>query len=556
MSNKQNLTKSGQLPYSYHTFLFAFYIEGDIDFRKTVDEKWKKDSIRKGKDVYEDRLNYQAFQYFTPEARRLMFGSTEENDNYTIHRFIYDIEKIPDPSYTISKTLEEYKDNKPIRWFEEYRLSIDNIKATVFQNQIVILQFDLENHDPKHQDLDSVKRINEYGRRINLPYICEEGSVHSLVADSISILGKTVEYSSFGAKALGKFLSSDDNINIVPPVLELIYELLPKEQREKVKINPVIDDRMFVCCLVRDDKLTKKYKSIIKEDEDSIPIVGKDIYTDRVISNELYSFAFIDAKDSTCQSPEMREEILKRCIYSRWRDEGTIYAVTHHSLVCLTGEADFLKFSVINPFLTEYVIMASGVLLQRATLMRLSDKCSEISFRTDMNKKEQKELIDDIKCLKRDYVYAQNNIFLSQFTAQEQGIEIYDMMRNEMYINDSLKDLNNKVNGIYDYTTESAESEENELLNMLTRIGLPLAFMQVFSVILSFNFFSEKSSWQQIGGLGAIISICVFLAWFIFLMHNAYKSSSKKTLLRVIAIVSLMIFLALSLSFLICKSII
>lgn len=115
---------------------------------------------------------------------------------------------------------------------------------------------------------------------------------------------------------------------------------------------------------------------IQKKEGEPISIVGEDIYSDRELANKIYSFAYIDADDSSCQSPEMRQELLKRCVYSRWRDWGTIDVITHHSLVRVTGEWEGLTASVITPFLTQYVTMAAGALLQRATLMTLSKECA------------------------------------------------------------------------------------------------------------------------------------------------------------------------------------
>ena len=491
MDNK--LVQTDKLAYSYHTFLLAFSFDDNCQFHpQDKIGNWEKDSLRNINDRGERIMNYKTYQYFTPEARKLMF-----NDDKIV-RYKYNIPEDADRGYVIRKTLEKEDENnkdKRIRYSEEYRLTIDNIRVTVFNNRIAIMQFELENHDPKHQKLEFVKRINEYGRRINLPYIAGGDDVHELVADSVSILGDEVKFSCFGEKALEDFRTKSDNQNIIPPIMNLIRELFP-DITDKTKFIPVIDDRMFVCCLVRDDEFSDKAKSLIKTDDDPIPTVGRDIYTDRELSNEIYSFAYIDADDSSCQSLEMRAELLKRCIYSRWRDWGTFDVVTHHSFVRVTGTSDSIKDSVIYPFLTQYITMAAGVLLQRATLMKLSAECAEISdeyFENNQNKQRKKnsELDKRIRRLKRDYVYAQNNIFLNQFTAQEQGIDEFDMLRNEMYVEDLLKSLDDKVNGIYDFSKENAEDEENRLLNTLTEFGVPLAIMQVLTVIISFASFEK-----------------------------------------------------------------
>lgn len=522
-----NSTNTDILPYSYHTFMLAFRFNCEFHESDKLGN-WEKDSLREPGESKEAMLNYQTYQYFTPEARRLMFNEGG------INRYKYHIPENADRSFVIRKTTEsdekDQKTGKKLRKLDEYRLSVDNIRVTVFHNDIAIIQFELENH--AHRDLDSVKCINEYGRRINLPYLVTDGALHSLVADSVSILGNEVNFSCFGEKALKDFRGNDDRQNIIPPIMSLIYELLPGRD-EKMEITPVIDDRMFVCCLVRDNSLGDEVKSVSKKEGEPIPIVGKDIYRDSKLSNKIYSFAFIDAGDSSCQSPEMRETLLKRCIYSRWRDYGTIDVITHHSFVRVTGEDNDLTAITINPFLTQYITMAAGVLLQRATLMKLSKECADISsdyFGKNQSKKSDSELDDRIRKLKRDYVYAQNNIFLNQFTVQEQGIDEFDMLRKEMYITDSLKALNHKVNGIYDFITENAEDKENSLLNILTLFGLPLSLMQVFLVIVSFSFFDAENPMKlplEIVLFIAISVVCVCISVIFFIIYKSRYSRKQ-----------------------------
>ena len=510
------MDKNNNLPYSYHTFLLAFYFDCDFTYDEGNHGKWVEDSLRDGMGGKELRINYQTYQYFTPEARNLMFNVE------SIKRLRYNIPENSDREYIIKKAEKDDKGNKTDRIIV-YRLRIDNIRATVFKNNIAILQFELENYDEDHCDIDSVKQINEYGRRINVPFIVDDDVAHPLVADSISIMGNEVEMSSFGKNSLKRFESKDislQNTDIIPPIMNMIRELLPNSTDE-TKISSVIDDRMFVCCLVRDEDFSNEVKSLREKKDEPIPIVGKDIYSDRELSNKIYSFAYIDAGDSSCQSPEMREALLRRCVYSRWRDWGTIDVITHHSLVRITGDWDGLIASVINPFLTQYVTMAVGVLLQRATLMILSQECADISskyFHDGKTNKENKELNKRIKKLKSNYVRAQNNIFLTQFTVQEQGIDEFDMMRNEMYINDMLKNLSHKVNGIYDYTTEYAEETENEILNLITRIGLPLAAINLAFDIISAIFLDSTDLvlklFHMLVALG-LVGVCAGIAVFV-----------------------------------------
>ena len=413
--------------YSYHTFLLAFHYDGDN--KPAENGNWKKDDLmdfsKSNITDEEKRLNYQRIQYFTPEARSLLF----DKENH----FVYDLSG-KEATYKIVKEQTEYV------------LDVNSIRAILFEGNIGVLIIELEN--TKYQSIEDVNKINEYGRRINLPYIGKEGEPHALVANKITFLGETEDFVQ-----KGKDILSQDNIDdlkdgyIMKPVEKLLDELLPQHG----KIVPVLDDRMFVCCMVRDSKLSNELSS------------GKDIYLDRELSQKIYALSFIDANGASCKSVEMREEILKRCIDSRWRDWGTIDVITHHSLIRITGgvEVDIVD-SVVNPFLIQYVYLAIGALVQRATILSLSAESAEISNKYLLNDFSE-ELNNELKNLKKKYVYAQNNIFLHELTVQEQGVEEFDMLKNELYIDNSLENLNNKIDGLYGYVKEYSDDKRARL---------------------------------------------------------------------------------------------
>ena len=411
--------------YSYHTFLLAFHYDGDN--KPSENGSWTKYDLldfSKMNDDTEKKLNYQRIQYFTPEARELLFAKDSH--------FIYDLSG-KDCTYKIVKENTEYV------------LDVNAVRAILFEGNIGVLMIELEN--TKYQSIEAVNKINEYGRRINLPYI-GNGTSHALVANKITFLGETEDF-----VAKGNDIISRDNIDdlkdgyIMKPVEKLLDELLPQHG----KIIPVLDDRMFVCCMVRDSKLSNELSS------------GKDIYLDRELSQKIYALSFIDADGASCQSVEMREEILKRCIDSRWRDWGTIDVITHHSLIRITGgvEVDIVD-SVVNPFLIQYVYLAIGALVQRATILSLSAESAEISEEYS-NDGFSGELDKKLRKLKKKYVYAQNNIFLHELTVQEQGVEEFDMLKNELYIDNSLENLNNKIDGLYGYVKEYSDDKRARL---------------------------------------------------------------------------------------------
>lgn len=524
---------------SYHSFLLPFYSKSG-ELHAALSDQWDKDTLTDtqiSSKKEERKLDYATAQYFTPEAQRLLFSS-ESSYRYQL--------KGKDQFYEIEKDSVKY------------RLLVKKITVTVFDKNIGVLALHTEFH-LKHQELGlrkmisdsedrnkallgAVRAINEHGRRINLPYLGTSGPdengeyaySHSLVADTISLFGEREDFAAMskelylgtgGYPMIGTGGSPMSGY-IMKPISGLLRSLFP--QNDPV---PVIDDRMYVCCLVDNKELSDRIKRASAEFRESkpcedsqcaAPVAQRDLFTDPELSEAIYAICFIDKDEASC-GLEMRENILRRCVYNRWQQEGTIDVVTHHSFVRIVGDApDY----VIAPFVTQYVYMAIGALMQRAEILWLSNKSAEISreyFKlSDTDKSTDNDGVNDrLTELKRRYVYAQNNIFLVQLTVQEQGVEEFEMLKNELYVGRSLKKLDGSINGIYEFTREYAEIEENDLLSKIAKIGLPLALIQALSVITSFAVISETETgphWMTLLiqlGVFAVIGVIslLFLKW-------------------------------------------
>ncbi|MBQ7792516.1 MAG: hypothetical protein IJ367_03375, partial [Clostridia bacterium] len=239
--------------YSYHTFYFPFVWDhaGKIDYEeylKTLElGNWKNISV---KDFSEIRGNavadYAAIQYYTDAARKSVFGW--KSDFMRCYQYdsngsssIYHIEK--------SETTWE--------------LSITRIQLKIYNTGIGILCFETANHTAK--TLTDVKAINEYGRRIYPPYFGVNGCERC--ADKLGIC--------IGEKSIVSDISTRIPTSEQDCIPEFILELLPKN----FPIQPAIDDRMFVACLVNDAKAYEKLMAF---------------ETDSKASESLYELIFVD----------------------------------------------------------------------------------------------------------------------------------------------------------------------------------------------------------------------------------------------------------------------
>lgn len=561
------------LPYSYHTFIFPFvWNNGGTtsldDFNQCIDEEyWKPCDWEDGKippyrgKNEDDDINkrardkfftdYQAYQYFMPNARNLLYhcDATEpvvNNYDFTIKGEPLVIESsegkcVSNAKYIIIKRTE----NNNIWHFTKYTLQINAIRMRIFNSGVGILKLETEFHGDKELDgkiVDYTKTgtkervfdfnaINEYGRRINLPYIgdMKEGQeypAHALVADSVEVWLKDgdVELKEDFTKTIIR-MNSEENPFKMDKTLSLTYigkhiknlidigngrgvtSKRDGNTRDDIYIYPIIDDRMYVCAMMRNNIVSENIKIKNENDDDYA------IYSDNELSQTIYKMGFIE-NGCSCQSSVMRHDILKRCVYDRWIDWGTIDIITHHSTVRITGEDEDIVASVINPFLLQYIQMAEIALVQRATILALFDRIDNAT--AGISKKSIDEsAYRKIREIQRDYVKAQNQIFLGDVTVQEQGVEEFRMMLDELYLDRTTQELDEQIKDAFALATDYVDRSTNKRLNFITVVG---AFFAVVTIIFDFitGLTSEaKPVFIIVAGLAGIVGISAYVGYLL-----------------------------------------
>ncbi len=474
------------IPCSYHTFLLPFEYSGAVsaDCKKKSGNTITETKISSGEKYVTD---YATFQYFTPEARKLLFGAEYD--------YCYRPEMLENEVYVIEK--KEGKDH-PAKTFS---LPVTAVRVLMHSNGVGLFMLSAENHD--YPDLNDIAWINEYGRRISIPFLSD--APHDLVAEKISLLGKTVDFEKLSKEYISSAHTPDGDI--IEPVRAVIEEFIGNDG----VIKPIIDDRMFVCCLIRNDTFSQTLKE-------------GGLFS----SEEVYRLAFVDANWASCPSERKRREILERCINDRWAAYGTADVITHHSIFRFTGESEEIMNSVVNSFNNMYVQLAAGALLQRASIMHFSNKCAQLSKQINGSLNTKKgitaPLKREIEKLNAEFVDAENCIFLDQLSAQEQGIEEFDMLRRELYIDTSLEALRQKVKALYDLAHIYTEQEENNMLNFIAYLGIPLTFAEIVRSIAEAAS-PEAGVWWHI--LWAIVGAAAGLGIFALAKPLIHKIKNK-----------------------------
>ena len=366
-------------PFSVHTFYFVFSYSDKEEFIKNISNTdagyWKEQNS-----VYENEKlsDYQAYQYFYPQAREIL-GISRADEGGATDTKIYASKLVKHPADSApdehSKIIITYKEEDKEKNIE---LILDDIHLFLFDNQIGIVSYEAEYYSEDRKDWEqnvrTIKYINEYFRRIFPEYIAkstesEEKYFCALqpLAVELKNLNTTFnegciseKYSGSDSTVYEKYLKKKNSLS------PIVYNLFG-ENEEGCNINPILDDRMFVCSII----CSSGYSEYLMNNNGE-----KYAYEfDENVGRDVYELIMIDKAGGCCvQDQNMRNQDLDKALYRRWMGWKTLHAITNYSMVCVTGDMDAVLDGVVNPFLRLYTRMAMIVLLQRASLIKFKNE--------------------------------------------------------------------------------------------------------------------------------------------------------------------------------------
>jgi len=485
---------------SIHMFAWSFYIKdnekefSEMDsFRKKLEEKgWVKkniDFVNMEDDVEEEECR-QAFmlqQYLSASGKNLFIN--DENDDCVIYE--YGLNKDDNSKYYYRIVCKE----------KTYDLMIDSIELHLYKYGMGIIFIKTLNVD-SNSTLQDIKTINDKGRAISIPFIPDNipdnKDASILCPEKIAILKKSgnkeveLRATDFRKKIndYNQNKSEENRIKLLDDAEFMEYILnhnLSGNGSNNIKYEVFSDYRMFVISLIRDDVISSRLET--SEWRDSVEGM-----------KEIYALVHIDENDSSCQHEGMLAELLKDECYWRWADWGTLYGITEYSCVCVTSRTVKINSSVIRPFYAEYIYFVSLVLAQRMGLMMFS-KEAEKKARLISNKKDGKLIVGNIylpriiglilnklkgnliwsgDCKKiisiqEKYIEFQNSIMLLELSCQEQGIELYQLIKKQMYVDIEQDVLDKQLQGMYDVVNISNG----------TRLSLQSNILAIMAIIIS-----------------------------------------------------------------------
>jgi hypothetical protein len=512
--------------YSYHVFLFPFQWDVKDPNVTTFSKRYQLNNLKPKPGGYWQ--NY-------PQPESNDYQTELYNEKNFFYKFVHtamydDNDSAGYPAVKHYERQEAYNTDLiyeiGIRATRQsiYKLHLKSIGLDIFSTGTGVLIFYLENND--YPDFDDVRRINQYGRRIFPPFLGKKNHVEEPkkyeLADYIAINGLMGEPQRYH-EDYTRFKHSE------PWGTARFIDSLISDFCDDIKFEPVVDDRMFTMCWYFNNALsnqisdTKQYLKFVKGDD-------------------WHKYLYVDSGYSTCQNDRMQKELLVQNTYPRWQKWGTLYGMTKYSFMVISEETGFPKDVALVHFRTIYVRIVELVLIQRASILKFS---AEVCRLSSLESKDNRQLADQISDFYKAYIRFVNQIFFREITAQEQGIDLYDLLTDNMRIKDQVKDLDNEIGELHNYASLLDEKSQSRSLSLLTILGSLFLVPSFIVGYFGMNFFDAKDDGLYIQALPIVFSALFALAIGLFgiVQFNKHESKRGRNLLIVITALIIIVLL-------------
>lgn len=314
----------------------------------------------------------------------------------------------------------------------------------------------------RYGDLSEIARFADYGRRVRHPFVPGEGET-GLAADRLALnLGhQKFEFDLLNQarQAVGISVPADKSSKS----FQTLFDVVDPD----IQLTPVADDRMFEMELLYHQGLSEELKNKAwRENEE--------------LTKALYALVFCDPKVTfpSCQDTEMRRRLLLQTIDPRWADEGTLYAASEYSFLCITGEGDHSRVVLGPNFLHQYLYMTSLVLAQRTGLMNFAERAGKQTFGWAKQNWFSKLRSDrNLKHLNKEYAAFQALLMISRYSDQDQGIELYELLQKQLRVEQYRDKIQRQLSDAFASATLDAQNRQNWIIGV---VGIVLVLLQIF----------------------------------------------------------------------------
>lgn len=447
---------------SIHIFAWPFMVpeEADTgtatDFYEELEKKgWGRkplDFLTADGDMLKMKEAYMLDKYLSVSAQKVF----TENGNDICRVYEYDLNPFGENEKYFYRIGKNGWETDSQRCFD---LLMESIELHLYKSGVGILFLRTLNMDPD-TSVEDIKYINDKGRSISLPFIPEEKNGYIACADALGVVvrsnvekalpdrmymtdfRKRVKYYFDAEEAGVPETIAEAKRQLMSHAVFLDYVLnvnLDDKGENTLQVQGVNDYRMYVLSLIRDEALSRKIKDRRWRESEG----GEKLW---------YSVLHIDEGSATCQHPEMRRKLLNGSSYMRWADEGTLYGMTEYSFVCLTDSAKEVDLSVVRAFYVNYTYMVSLTLAQKIGFVCFGKRLEELAENMKKNKFGcfRKSVGKQLVALQENYIVWKNQVLISEFSTQEQGMELYHLMQKQLLVYREKEIVDEKVESLYE----------------------------------------------------------------------------------------------------------
>ncbi len=492
--NQQQDVNTPTKLYSEHIFLLPFRIKStassSINFdslcANALEDGWQYKSFHPENNCSQ----YNELVYFHSYVHPALFPK----DNSLFSR-IFEREFTADSSFLIQ--LQNGKN---------FELNVKDISMHLFATHVGILSIRLQNN--KYANFDDILLINDFGRRLYPQFLDE---ITGIEKTKESFLPKKIELKlsseKFSEELFEQKYFQNDNLKTAeqPQLARYIQDLIGKKNINSYSILSAIDDRMFCICWVGNNKLSQELTAKATESEK---------YSFET-SEQWYKFIFLDSTLLTCQSDPMLSKLINNHTYRRWEKCNNLCGITRYSFMNITDEKDFSITVLKNNLTNIYSKMISLLLAQRASILTFAERAAQISLKEGHT--HSPCLAKDIAELNIEFTQFQTNLCFDEVTAQEQGIEQYEMAKTSMRIEKQLFEVKEQIANLDTVANLYLERKRNsklEKLNILAGIFLPISIaISIWGMGFSFikDILSSSNHWISAGLLVFSILAAILL---------------------------------------------
>lgn len=502
--------------YSYHSFLLPFIWECSNDrflsvfLAESDDSIWQNDdasvqdnSMRTAekKALDKDSAEFDSFQYFNYLSRNFIFPDKLSG---LVHNFSFKKKYLEGLEYVIHINDKDYS------------LPAENIFLKIFSSGIAVLSINCVNSS--YADKGSVKAINEYGRRLAMPYWNGRGKP-SGCADALEIIGDNIslrdDFNTFDGDVSLTYISK-----VVRGLLNrngkgVKFRAKYTKNKNEIQIKPVMDEKMYVACLVCAKELVRAYQ------KDYLPHKG----FSRKLAADLTEFVNVDIENS-CQVMEgykLNKYLAEHLYTDKLGEEAP-------GLVAVSGRA-YIKFTSegeceAKNFYSIYCRIITAALVQYASIINFQQRIISISNDIDKKKKmvTNKE-INKVMNLQEQYVSFQNCCIFKEITFKREGKFLYGKLLDIFKISSENEMFNYRLGRLYELVSTVQSYTFNKWGLIISLIATEF---NIFAFMRSFAGKSISDLGQDIrSGIGIIILFLSVAGTIIFTVSGLIFKRKK-----------------------------